>query len=250
MRQIRRPGLKRVEVGVVLAGLAVVAGLLAVGVQRVRAAAQRSVCQSNLRQLWFAVSNYEISHRALPPAAQPPADLPPDQRLGWLMVILPYVESTNLYRRSGAWDSEANRSAVVPMLVFTCPTAACVRASADANYFGLTGVGPDAGTLPVAHPRAGAFAYDRRTTLGDLTDGTSLTALAIEGPAVGSWTRAGPATLRAVDPADQPLEGHHGVMLNLLLADGAVRSTRTPLSPEVLAALATIAGKDDLPADW
>ena len=153
-----------------------------------------------------------------PAAAQPPADLPDYQRLGWLMVILPFVEKTDLYRRSGPWDSEANRSAAVRFRLYTCPAAPDATTTINASYFGITGVGPDSGTLPADHPRAGVFGHDRRTTRHELVDGESNTAVSRRRPR--GWPVAsgrvghssggrsdGPAVSRAGPPVRRPARG-------------------------------------------
>jgi prepilin-type processing-associated H-X9-DG protein len=125
------------------------------------------------------------------------------------------------------------------------------------HYVGIAGVGPDAPTLPIGHPRAGAFGYDRQVRLADLKDGGATTLLLVETTFQnGPWTAGGPATVRGLDPARQPYFGGHqfggahpgGTMV--AFADGSVRFLPETMAPKVFEALATIAGGETLPAGW
>jgi hypothetical protein len=129
------------------------------------------------------------------------------------------------------------------------------------HYVGIAGVGAHAADLPANDPRAGFFGYSRTIKLQDITDGTSYTLVAIETASDnGPWAAGGAATVRGLDPANQPYIGNGrqfglihfaGTILvrpsagaNAALADGSVRFLSASISAPTLEALATFGGGD------
>jgi hypothetical protein len=198
----------------------------------------------------------------------------PEDRLGLLVELMPYIEANDLYARldrKQGWQAPANQPFVTTAVkLFRCPSDH--KAGPDSvnitNYVGLAGVGDDAATLPARHRRAGFFGYERKTKLEDVKDGTSYTLLFIETTANnGSWAAGGPATVRGVDPdGEAPIAkgGPFGIVhsdtrwnfggikawANVAMGDGSVRRVDRKTSALVLAALATVAGGEELPGDW
>jgi prepilin-type processing-associated H-X9-DG protein len=71
----------------------------------------------------------------------------------------------------------------------------------------------------------------------------------------GSWLQGGPATVRGLDPAQQPYLGpgrqFGGIHLgagNFAFADGSVRAISESINPKIFEALSTIAGGERVPS--
>ena len=74
-----------VELLVVIAIIAILIGLLLPAVQKVREAANRTVCGNNLHQIAIAAHMYDATNQHLPPGTDV-------QEIGCLVYLLPYVE--------------------------------------------------------------------------------------------------------------------------------------------------------------
>lgn len=211
--------------------------------------------------------------------------LPPEQRWSLYIPLLASwsdIDRDNVIKTAdltrGPSDPRNAKPANARIRYFTCPSSGeCVRGdygeewkspSPLTHYVGVAGVGADAAALALEHPRAGVFGHDRRTAIpDDIPDGASNTLLIIEtanGP--GHWAYGGFATVRAFEPdaapylgPGRPFGGFHngGPVLfgerahtcTAAMADGSVRSLRSETAAEVLEALATVGGKEELP-NW
>jgi prepilin-type N-terminal cleavage/methylation domain-containing protein len=274
-----------IELLVVIALVAVLIAVLLPAVSKVRRSAVRLNCTSNLKQLAVAAHNYHGVNDHFPPGTVRGTKLPPGERLGFHAALLPYVEQDAVFKRmrpTQAWDSDANRAAAAAgsFHLFRCAEWMNERGAAAGahaapghqsvtNYVGVAGVGADAAALPADSPRAGVFGYDRGLTIDQVKDGTSNTAMVIEtGDQVGPWMRGGPTTVRGLDLEvgqlsgdGLPFGGTHFLDATLMdpkradgfhvmLGDGSIRYTKNVIHPGVLAALATAAGRDEIPAGW
>jgi len=90
------------ELLVVVSIIAILMGLLFSAVQRVRAAAARTKCQNNLKQLGLALHNYESGRGKLPPGNSYLNGKAPELNMGYETRILPYIEQDNLWREAMA----------------------------------------------------------------------------------------------------------------------------------------------------
>ena len=204
----------------------------------------------------------------VPPGTVFNPGLTPDQRLSWVVHLLPVISGrqdtkslSDAIDRTTACDAPQNVAASrVPLEVLHCfgkPLDIPPGWPAVTQYVGNGGVGADAPALAWSeptkpHPRAGAFRYYAPTPFAAITDGTSSTVLFAETDrGVGPWLQGGYATVRTyqggfppVGPAGQ-FGGTHPGGGNFAFADHSVRflTDRTP--DALLRNLLTIAGGTD-----
>lgn len=268
-----RRGLSLAEVLVIVVIVVVVLAMLIPAVRRVRYSSSRMQCSNNLKQLIIAVQNYEDSGR---PVAEPttiPPDAPtakrfppgcigtgntPDDRLSWVVAVLPYMDHVSLFRQFDpklgyTGHPVATRTGIKS---FLCPEANQPLSDATTHYIAMAGIGADAAARPAGADGIGFMGYDRTTTIAAIRDGTSNTIALMETrSALGPWARGGTSTVRGFDPADvpwcgdgRPFGGHHGGT-QVAFADGSVRFIRAAIEPKPLAAAITIAGGEKFDLD-
>jgi prepilin-type processing-associated H-X9-DG protein len=220
---------------------------------------------------------------AFPAGTIPHPTLPPDQRLSWCVSLLPFVQESEAHKQfdltRGPSDPVNTEATSNRFEILVCPQSGELRSDSDTrtrswkspspltHYVGVAGIGADAAELSLKHPRAGVFGYDRRTKFTDIADGVSNTLLLIEtANSPGHWAFGGRATVRAFENGaayigpGRAFGGFHngGFVLvgerthgcNAAWADGSVRFLSTKIDPAVLEALATVGGKEELPAEW
>jgi prepilin-type processing-associated H-X9-DG protein len=217
----------------------------------VREAAKRIECANNLHQLGLAVANYHDTYSRYPLGAMPNADLPPDQRLSWLVAIMPFIEANDIYSRmdkKAGWDAEENRfAALLTIKPFQCPgypEKPPVSTLSPSHYIGISGVGEDAASLPADDTRSGFFGYERTLQVTGFGWRRGEIAVATETSAAqGAWTAAGLPTVRGYDPAAATFGGNHRRHCNVLFADGSVRGIDPAMSDAEWRRLVVLAGE-------
>jgi prepilin-type N-terminal cleavage/methylation domain-containing protein len=273
MSRPARHGLTLIELLVVLAIIAILIGLLLPAVRRVREPAARAQCQNNLRQLLLAFHHFHdtaksapistmgrqdaLAEGSFPPGCFGPGTTP-EERLSWVVKLLPYLEQNALYRqfdltKGYAGNLPAAQTRIVP---FICPDSKeATTADTVTHYVAMSGIGRDAARQPAGAAGNGFMGYDRLTSLKMITDGTSNTIALLETRSgLGPWARGGASTLRGFDPADVPLHGDnrpfggHANVMHAGMADASVRSISASIDAQRLAAEITIAGGESI--DW
>lgn len=195
----RRPGFTLIELLVVIAIIAILIALLLPAVQKVREAAARLQCQSNLKQMGVAMHGFHDTWKHFPPGEAANND----KSFGWGTYVLPFLEQGGLYAalskeytlfidNHGARDpvpAEIRQAPnfatnVKPLIatvlpVFLCPTDPSPKnhpksGAGRSNYLGNMGNSNDAGT-----GKGNGVILRRRfkTRIPDITDGTSNTVL-------------------------------------------------------------------------
>ena len=104
---MRRQAFTLIELLVVIAIIAILIALLVPAVQKIRDAAARTQCQSNLKQIALAAHNYHDSFRRFPPGLNLPGkekngwDTAPDpgKYYGLHVALFVFCEQDNLYQQ-------------------------------------------------------------------------------------------------------------------------------------------------------
>jgi prepilin-type N-terminal cleavage/methylation domain-containing protein len=249
-----RRGFTLIEFLVVIAIIVILIGLVIPATRRSCGAAHRVRCQNNMKQILLAMHNHADTHpgtKTLPAGCFGAAERSPEQRLSWLVELLPYLEESTLFQQidpKRGFDPQATETRK-PITMLRCSLAADTQEPIT-TYVAMAGIGDEAVTRPGGSALNGIMGYNRATTFAEITDGTSNTiAVAETHSYVGVWAQGGTATLRAFDPQNPNLFGesgwfgspHHGGF-TAGYADGSVRFIRFTVSPSIFADHVTIAG--------
>ena len=211
---------------------------------------RRTRSRNHLRQLGLAMHNYHDAYGRFPGGTVENDNLKPEERLGWAVSILPFMDQANMYnsvQMEAGWEDQEDfvKDTTIPSYLNpSMPRGGMPGGQID--YLAMTGVGPDAASLDDADPNAGIFGYRRKTRIRSITDGTSNTImLANSAEPVrylqGSETMSGLSEKPYINGPDGFGSPHAGGM-HVLLADGSVRFVSESIDSTVMEALATKAG--------
>ena len=225
----------------VLSVVGVLVGLLLPAVQQAREAARRSSCANNLKQIGLAMHSHLDMNRAFPSDI---CDRQGRPLLSWRVAILPFLSEAALYEQfhlDEPWDSPHNLSLLsrIPD-PYSCPSSTLSPDAGKTVYVGVKGPGY---FLDTAEPP------DERS-VREFTDGLSRTVMVAEMPQslAVEWTRPDPVMPDPETWLDEPMH-HYGGLFGGLMADGSVQFLASNISPEILRALFTIGGGEDVEID-
>jgi len=266
-----------VELLIVIAIIGTLIGLTLPAVQRVREAARRTQCQSNLKSMGVGLTAYETAKRTFPPGG--------DFRIrnhAWSSFILPFLDEDGISRRIDyrkAWNAPDGNGAIADLKlpVYICPTG-ILSFVGKQDYGGVEGSHVPYSHTGKTHPDPDncGILYrlkqpgQRPCKAALVTDGLSKTLLVIEGvdrglpntdidAAVGNsrWACGFNCILHNSRVLNTPdgdgfvdgfrsnhLGGVHG-----LLADGRVLFLVDDVDPDVVLAMCTKDGRESLSAE-
>lgn len=188
MTSTQRKGITLVEVLIVVGVISLLIGLLMPAVQSVRAAASRTQCSNNLRQIALGLHQYHDAEGSLPPATDHTLTAR-FRYMNWHARILPYIEQDALWQdaiRATGIDPNMGHNPphlnqTRPVKLFYCPSDPRGGMAKDGSepiaitdYLGCSGLN--------IVSRDGVLFQNSQVRLVDVTDGTSNTLLVGERP--------------------------------------------------------------------
>jgi prepilin-type N-terminal cleavage/methylation domain-containing protein/prepilin-type processing-associated H-X9-DG protein len=192
MYRIKRTAFSLLELLVVIAIILLLLALLMPAIQKVREAANKVTCQSNLKQIGLALHHYHHDYHRFPPAIQ---HKPIYDMHNWAVYVLPYLEQDNLaarYRMDRIWSDSLNQSAIATRIpLFLCPSAPGERETnfagvivAASDYSPIANVDPNLIATGLLAPwngkPSGVMDYGIGHRLADIHDGSTNTILVAE----------------------------------------------------------------------
>jgi prepilin-type N-terminal cleavage/methylation domain-containing protein/prepilin-type processing-associated H-X9-DG protein len=221
MKPSRKSAFTLIELLVVIAIIAILIALLVPAVQKVRAAAARTQCTNNLKQIGIAVHGYHDANKFMAAAyTSPPPSYDPnwgyDGGWGWGSALLPYLDQQPLFNTLGLaavppahfappYDgvtlASPNQWTQEPLAVFRCPADIGPILNDQRSFFATSNyravLGPDptgSNAFTIDFDWGGCMMQDSKITFDQVTDGTSNTIIIgecmydyVPGTGLGHW---------------------------------------------------------------
>lgn len=214
--------------------------------------------EARLAELGRSIADYREQFGQFPGAPSENPALPRGERFGWIAALVAESDPDGaqpLWDRG--WSDPLNDRFVrqrIDMLLNPSTGQLVGGAGYPAtNFAGVAGVGADAASLPVDHPRAGIFGWNRTARAEDVTDGLSSTMMVAGVQTdVASWASGGRGTIRPFveEPYINGPDGFgtgQGDGMFVLMADGSVRFLSEDIDPLLMRRMAAMA--DGFPLD-
>jgi prepilin-type N-terminal cleavage/methylation domain-containing protein len=127
---LRQPTVRRaftlVELLVVISIIATLIGLLLPAVQSAREAGRRNTCMNNLKQIGSAAMQHDNQRQVLPGwrNRHPSNQVPSTIGVGWPVVLLPFLERSDVYRSFEQITATGVAASADPYVsIFVCPSS-------------------------------------------------------------------------------------------------------------------------------
>jgi hypothetical protein len=176
---------------VVLAVIAVLLALLLPAVQKIRASAARLQCANQLRQIGLALHHFHDDHSHFPAGFTDVAGDAQYPYMPWQVRVLPYLEQAALYQLSrNIWKGLPYPYANPPhfglgvrVAIYSCPSDPLTAEVGQSAKYGQVGLCDYLGVSGTDHTQTDGILYlNAKTSINDISDGTSQTLLVGERP--------------------------------------------------------------------